>query len=124
HARMRASLAGLDEGTFTEDHEFERKPRSKCRRRDWTVGCRRRRRRECWLSWDEGSQGRISVALPACGRAASKLPSRPQVLVRDLTIYWGAVGPVGGARDILVALMDWQSFLAARSAASSQVLAI
>jgi hypothetical protein len=46
------------------------------------------------------------------------LPSRSQVLVL------GCVGPVGGARDALVALMDWQSFLAARSAASSQVLAI
>jgi hypothetical protein len=25
HARMRASLAGLDEGTFTEGHELDRK---------------------------------------------------------------------------------------------------
>jgi hypothetical protein len=25
HARMRAALAGLDEGTFTEGHELDRK---------------------------------------------------------------------------------------------------
>jgi hypothetical protein len=33
HARMRAALTGLDEGTFTEGHELDRKrPPSKYRR--------------------------------------------------------------------------------------------
>ena len=35
HARMRAALSGLDEGTFTEGHELDRKMRS-TEVDDWT----------------------------------------------------------------------------------------
>jgi hypothetical protein len=37
HARMRAALAGLDEGTFTEGHELDRKSRQPSTEGDdWT----------------------------------------------------------------------------------------
>jgi hypothetical protein len=57
-----AALTGLDQGTFTEGHELDRKTEKQTEGDDWTPIDRRRRRRDCWLSWDdpEGRPGRAA----------------------------------------------------------------
>src|SRR5262245_45534197 len=62
-----ASLAGLDEGTFTEGHELDRK---------WRVpkemggdGYRRRKRRGCWL------RGGFEISCQACSSSSKAFAS-------------------------------------------------
>jgi hypothetical protein len=52
HARMRAALAGLDEGEFTEGHELDRKTEKQVPE---MIGCRlsQNKAKGCWLSSDE-----------------------------------------------------------------------
>ena len=51
HARMRAALANLDEGTFTEGHELDRKTAKRIAKA--TIGLRLSQRKRRVLSWND-----------------------------------------------------------------------
>jgi hypothetical protein len=55
HARMRAALAVLDAGTFTEGHELDRKTEKQVPKAMIGHGYHRTKRRGCWVSSNEGS---------------------------------------------------------------------
>jgi hypothetical protein len=75
---MRAALAGLDEGTFTEGHELDRKttkqvPKAMIGRR-WSQD----EQRGCWLSLNEETSSKDCLESPLVGATATMRSRRIQ----------------------------------------------
>jgi hypothetical protein len=75
HARMRAALANLDEGEFTEGHELDRKTAKQVPKA--MIG-RRRKRRGCWLSLNEETNPKDCPESPLVGTTATMWSRRIQ----------------------------------------------